>query len=284
MKTFLFVAMCLVFSSAEVAKKPAKVIYDLPGSKVSSKIICTRSRVCQCGLEDDDDNTITYQFATKPYSPTVVDESTVKSIALSVVGKSVPISAQGAADFLPLPSMERFKESDIDITGSNTGLAFKYATSSKTVIDVNATVEADILELIGGNAVSQSLIDSLKAQLTASYNNVKDKKLTIDGVYYELRLGENATVNLRTSESARACREALQSSERGVVTDISLIVFNLDRSFGVERKIIADLEAKLLREGITADLTARVERNVLKSLNTSVKNAYAIISYVKRKV
>lgn len=280
MKQFLI--FCVLSSCNLNTFSQKKIMYDFPGGSLSSDVICGRAKVCVCGTGGEDNNLRIYKFAKNPFSPTVNSTSTIKSAAASVLGQTVGWDMNAAEDKLPCKSLKILPE-DVEFAGDSIGYTFKYKLQRNFKIDIKAAIEADIKELIGSASIEQTLIDSLKAGLEAGYRSANEKKLEIDGRYLELTINDNLLAEIRTDDKYKACRDFLQQDQRALITHISLVVFNLSRNVNVDRKLFADLEAKLIREGIKVDLEAVIENKIISNLESTVKNRYAIVAWAKRK-
>lgn len=273
----LFYLFVPVFSLAQRA-----VIYNLPDANLSSNTICGKSRVCDPGPQRG----IVYRFAKSPYSPDVDDNSTLQSIAASILGQAVSASEQNS-EVLNVCSNDGMtsKITINDVTASGgygvKGRSFSYSVKKKTTIDANIAAQANVDELIKLNNVSKELFfDTIKADLEAIYNKIKASELIITANYSEWSLKQSTINRIKNAPEFNDCREKLKLNNWAYITDIGVISYNISLNGENIRKLGAGINGKLKREGLNIDIGALIEREVHKAITSNVQG-YQIIGWRK---
>ena len=282
-KNFFYGATIIIlFTLPVVLNAQRRVIYDLPDAKMNSETICGDRRVCDPGPNRG----IVFRFAVRPYSPDINDNSTLKSIAASVLGHAVAASQENSEELNVCSSdgiTSMISENDVTASGRYglLGKAFNYRVSKKLQIDVTAAAQATIEEMLKNRPDRQQLFDSLRAELEAVFHRLKDNQLEVSANYSEWSLNGNTINRIKHATEFAACREMLKQNNWAFITDIGLINYNISLNNQLIRNFGLDLTTKLKREGLNINVGALIEREVHKSLTSQIVQGYQIIGWRK---
>lgn len=277
MKNALF---CFLLPLVSMAQTP--VIYNLPDANLNSRTICGKNRVCDPGPQRG----IVYRFAKNPYSPDIDNNSTPQSIAASILGQAVAAS-QINSEELNICSADGMTSlitlNDVTSTGGYgvAGRSLDYKKQKKLNINPKVSAEANIGELMKKGVTRQTLIDSLKTELEAVYNKLKDNQLVITANYSEWALKSPVINKIKNAPEFQPCRDKIKQKGWAFITDIGLITYSISTGSETVRKFGTNIDAKLKREGLDVEVGTLIESEVHKFLTSNLAQGYQVIGWRK---
>ena len=252
--------------------------YPLPLMKLKGKKICGQ-KVCDPGI-----NGVPFHYTKNVVAPDVKEGSTVKDIALQLVGRTVEAGdLSGRTPFLcSSDGKSPFSADDITAKGTVEGIETEYKREEKLRFDVKAKVEADLdaMKAIGLESSKLSL-EAARAKLTAAYSQINESVLEFKGRYYVFGLDLDAYHGVFQTGRYPQCEGVLRtagSPGRQLITDVGIVVFSGYLKEQGSSKVISDLEAELKSYGVPFSVTASIEHAVKKQLHQSLKTGFAVIS------
>lgn len=246
--------------------------YPLPDGRVSAEAICGK-RSCDAGH-----NGTVLHFNSNPWSPSVGDQTTPKSVAEQIVGFAS--GTQDGRDPFTCSTTGRnpFGPSDIAPLGLSSGRKVDYSRTETLSIDVNAAVDADIKAMEAAGVFKTALkVDELRAKLTAAYQSLDKSKVSVSATYFEYGLTGDAYRDVFERNRYPECSSLIRSGKRQLITAAGVVWFNIDFDSSSAREQLAKLQADLEKSGVKFNVGASVRRTVSEVLRSSAKNGFQVI-------
>ncbi len=261
---FSFVFTLLMFQSC--------ITYKLPDGELKGKEVCGYNK-CQPGNVG-----AVFHYDDNPYSPDITDETNARSVAYSVLGHTLPLTdvTGGNIGACSYNAKTPFKKTDIVNIRYSNGRDLEYERTEKLELDVNAAVDANMEEL-SSKITDQTLLNDLKGKITAAYNNVKGKELSISAKYSEWGLKSNAIDRLRKNVDFQDCKRYMTEQNHRVITAIGLVYYEIEYNQNSLSKLTSEIQSELAQEGIDFNFSASFKREVSKNLTATTKGGYQVL-------
>jgi hypothetical protein len=247
--------------------------YHFPDVSLSSEKVCGE-KYCHPGNHD---GTVLYLWYL--FTPIKMDDPTPKKIAATLIGKTYDADNQSGGTPLTCSGLSEnpFTENDMQDLSNERIVDYNY--ERKITIDVNAAVKAD-MEMISKYVTDAKVLTDFNASLTAAYNAMNGKTISVSAVYNEVQLKNEAYDRLIKSVEYKDCREYITENHKRIIVTIGLISFNINYEQTNESQISADLQAKLNVYSVPISIGGSIKKKLTEKVDAKIKQGYAIVSWV----
>jgi hypothetical protein len=247
-------------------------IYKLPDARLKPNIVCGYDNCAPGNI-----GTV-FHFYKKPFALDVDNIKSMKDIAASVIGHTFPSDNMYGDRALTCSyqTSNPFLSTDVVNLVNPTGRKFDYKRTEKLQLDVNATVKGNMDKIKELNPGNPNMVD-IEAKLTAAYNKINNKDLTVEGRYSEWGLSKNAIEKLIKEDGYKDCKKFLTEKNYQIITAIGMVYFDITFDQTNLDKLAADLEAEISQYGIRGDIGISFKREVNQSLKATTKGGYQIV-------
>jgi len=247
--------------------------YKLPDAKLKPSKVCGAD-VCQPGNIGS-----VFQFYKKPFALEVDNIKSMKDIATSVIGHTFPANRKYVDRALTCSfiTASPFLTQDVVNLVNPTGRNFDYLKTSLLDLNVKATVDGNMEQIRNLNPGNENL-QKVEARLTAAYNKLNNKVLTVQGKYSEWGLGKDAIEKLIKGDGFQECKKFLTENKYRIITAIGMVYFDITFDETNLDKVAADLQSEISTlYGIKGDLAVSFKREVTRKLKASTNGGYQIV-------
>ena len=254
----------------------ACVSYPVADGKLRPRQLCGESR---CGPTSPGTD---FHFTKRSYSPRVDEQSTLGSIAHSVIGHLIDPNDLDPRDLgrCSNDATNPFQVSDVEnLRYVPPGRSIKYTKKVKLKLNIEATVEADMKKLAEAGLDAAKITD-LRAKYHAAYEKINDKTFTLDGYYSEWALSQDAREKLQKGVAYKECAEELARSERAIITGAAIVYFTTDFISQSVSDLTQELQATLAKEGVQFDVSISIKRKVDENLHAA-SELYQVVIWNK---
>lgn len=255
----------IVIATSIATSASAQLKYKLPDATLTSNQVCGK-KICDPGSVGK-----LLHYTKSPFSPAVTKATTVEEVAAQVLGQTLPAKKMlSSKDFSTCSDLSNnpFTTADIENVRFPDGRSIDYKRTEKLEINIKAAVDANVKELMK-QTTDMAKIEKLKAKITAAYQRVSGKELTVVGKYSEWQLSKEAREKLKKGDGYQDCRKWIEENNQRILLAVGIVYFEITFEQNSLDQLAAELDAEFAKEGLTASLSFAFKREVTKRLKAS---------------